>query len=124
MSVHIMEEPMGPRRVALFGCAALVFFAGSVSCRQSARTDKDKALVATVQAEVETFRQGGKGHGFICWGYPDGGIGCACNDDAPSGDIWSCSGMEKICNLMGTGQICNPSTNWCFCAAYPKKAIA
>jgi hypothetical protein len=112
---------MSPRnRVLVFGLAALALCLGAVSCRKAPGFVRDAKLDAIVEAEVARISQGGRGHGFVCWGYPDGGVGCACNDDAPAGDIWSCDGMERVCDGLGTGQLCNPSTNWCYCAALKK----
>jgi len=108
-------------RVVLCGFAALVICIALVSCSGDRPSSGDDQLDAMVTAELARMSSGGPGHGFVCFGDAKGGVGCVCNDDAPAGDIYSCVGMERVCNSLGTGQICNPSTNRCTCVALFKK---
>ncbi|HUQ21034.1 MAG TPA: hypothetical protein VM099_15550 [Gemmatimonadaceae bacterium] len=109
-------------RVVLFAFAALAISISLAACSGGSPSTQDAKWNETVKAEAARIAQGGQGHGFICFGDADGGVGCVCKDDAPSGDIWSCVGMERVCNALGTGQICNPSTDVCHCAAILKKS--
>ena len=92
----------------------------AMSCAAQRRTSGsgDPTMVAQIEAKAETLRQGG-GHGFICGATSDGGLACVCREDAPEEDIDSCAGMEKVCDWLGRGSLCNPSTGWCGCHGKP-----
>jgi hypothetical protein len=96
-------------------CAAL---AGAVACGREKRANvaEDHPLVTALTAGAEALQRAGGGRGFVCTGGGSGDITvCVCDDNAPSGSIYSCEGMERICDLLGTGSLCNPSTDWCWC---------
>lgn len=89
-----------------------------LSCHAQKNNEADNKLVAALEARAETIRHSGGGLGFVCYGDDDNNVACVCDDDAPDDSIYSCRGMEKVCGRMGTGSICNPSTNWCSCVSH------
>ena len=88
-----------------------------LACRAQRNDEAGKKLVATLETSAESIRHSGGGRGFVCMGDEDGNIACVCDDNAPDDSIYSCRGMEIVCGRLGTGSICNPSTDWCSCVS-------
>ena len=106
-------------RFVVAGLVMAAVLAGLVACGAKRHDDKDSPLIATLQANAASLRSaGGKGPGFVCSGDSSGNVACVCDDNADSDSIYSCLGMEKICNLLGTGSLCNPSSGWCYCLGH------
>jgi len=109
---------MSKRTRSLARVGLILGLLAAVACAAEKRGSGDPAMVAQVEAKAEALRQSG-GHGFICGATTDGGMACVCREDAPIDDIDSCAGMERVCDWLGRGSLCNPSTGWCGCHGKP-----
>jgi hypothetical protein len=92
---------------------AMVLF-GAVSCDKRVQGPSvPEKLIALAQNVAEA-----KGsQGFVCAVDDANRLFCVCDESASDDNAWSCTGMEKMCGVLGTGRICDPSTNFCVCHA-------
>ena len=102
------------RRIVLSTMIATTVALCAVACSEKRSGGDDAGLVESLKSDGKTLRAASTGHGFVCREI-NGRIGCVCDENAGPDSILSCAGMERVCNRLGTGRICNPADDWCTC---------
>jgi len=86
--------------LSIVAVAALAFSAVACAAPDAASEPGDEPTGQTAQAQTS--------NGFIC-----NATRCVCDPDSDN-PVDSCSGMERVCDLLGPGMLCAPG-GWCTC---------